>query len=62
MAHVYNETQLSSAVEQILWRVRLIEAQFALISERLELPHEPAASMTPAQTVELLVEPGVNAG
>ena len=55
MAHVYNEMQLSSAVDEISWRVRLIEAQFALMSERLGMPYDPAASTTPADTVELLV-------
>jgi hypothetical protein len=58
MAHVYNETQLSLAVEQILWRVRLKEAQFALMSERLGMPHHPADSMVPTQAVELLVRAG----
>jgi hypothetical protein len=58
MAHVYNEMQLSSAVDEILWRVRLIEAQFALMSQRLGMRYDPPASMTPAQTVELLVRAG----
>jgi hypothetical protein len=55
MSHVYNEIQLTSFLDQILWRVSVIEAQLALISEQLELPHDDAASMSPAEVVELLV-------
>jgi hypothetical protein len=55
MAHVYNEAQLTAFLDQMLWRLRLIEAQLALMFERLQVPYDDAASMTPAEVVDLLV-------
>jgi hypothetical protein len=54
MAHVYNEIQLTSFLDQISWRLRLLEAQVARMAEEQEMPYEDAASMTPARAVELL--------
>jgi hypothetical protein len=38
MAQVYNEIQLTSFLDQIFWRLRLLEAQFARMSQRLRCP------------------------
>jgi len=53
MAQIYNEMQLSSYVDQIFERVRLIEAQLALISEKLGVVYDSPASMAPPEVVEL---------
>jgi hypothetical protein len=58
MGHAYNEVQLSAFVDQLCWRLRLIEAQFALISEQLGMPCRDVASMTPTEVVDLLVRAG----
>ena len=61
MAHAYNEIQLSSFLDQIFWRLRLLEAQLALTARQLGMPHRDADSMTPADVIDLLLratEPG----
>ena len=55
MTHGYNEIQLTTFLDQIFWRLRLIEAQLTLTARELGMRHHDAASMTPAEVVELLV-------
>jgi hypothetical protein len=55
MAHAYNQIQLSSFLDQVLRRNRVVEAHLAMTTEQLEIPHQDAASMTPAEVVELLL-------
>jgi hypothetical protein len=55
MSHTYNEAQLTTFLDHIAWRLRLIEAQFALMALELGKPHHDAASMTPAEIIDLLI-------
>ena len=50
----YNELQLSSYVDQIFERLRAIEAQLALLSEKAGVPYAAAAQDAPAEVVELV--------
>jgi hypothetical protein len=52
MTHVYNEIQLTTFLDHIFWRLRLIEAQLTLTARELGMPHHNAASMTPAEVVD----------
>jgi ribosomal protein L7/L12 len=58
---VYNELQLSSYVDQIFDRLRKIEAQLALVSEKAGVPYESAAASAPPEVLEL-VEAGDRMG
>jgi hypothetical protein len=55
MSHTYNESQLTTFLDQISWRLRLIEAQFALMAQQQGIPHRDPATITPAELVDLLV-------
>jgi hypothetical protein len=55
MTLVYNETQVTTFLDQIFWRLRLLEAQLTLTARELGMRHHDAASMTPAELVDLLV-------
>jgi len=50
----YNELQLSSYVDQIFERLRAIEAQLAILSEKAGVPYEAASQEAPAEVVELV--------
>jgi hypothetical protein len=50
----YNELQLSSYVDQIFKRVQRIEAQLALVSEKVGLPFEDPAASAPPEVLELV--------
>jgi hypothetical protein len=65
MARAYNEVLLTNFLDQVFWRLRLIEAQLALTARQLGMPHQGADSMTPAEVTDLLVratEPGATPG
>jgi hypothetical protein len=49
----YNEYQLSAFVEQFLERFRRIEAQLALLSDKLGIPFEDPTAGVPSEVVEL---------
>jgi ribosomal protein L7/L12 len=50
----YNELQLSSFVDQIFERLRAIEAQLTVLSEKAGVPYEVASQNAPAEVVELV--------
>jgi ribosomal protein L7/L12 len=50
----YNELQLSSFVDQIFERLRAIEKQLAILSEKAGVDYEAASQETPAEVVELV--------
>lgn len=51
---VYNETQLSSFVDQVFARLRAIEEQVAVLSEKAGVPYEAPSQTAPAEVVELV--------
>jgi ribosomal protein L7/L12 len=57
----YSELQLSSFVDQIFERLRAIEAQLAVLSEKAGVPYEAASQEAPAEVVAL-VEAGDRMG
>jgi ribosomal protein L7/L12 len=57
----YNELQLSSFVDQIFERLRAIEKQLALLSEKAGVPYDVASEETPEEVVAL-VEAGDRMG
>ncbi len=50
---VYNDYQLSSFVDQIFTRLRGIEAQLALLSEKAGVPYEAPSAGVPVEVLEL---------
>ena len=50
---IYNEAQLSSYVDQIFERLRAIEGQLAVLSERAGVPYERPGAGAPPEVVEL---------
>lgn len=58
---VYNELQLSSFIDQVFERLRKIEAQLAVLSEKAGVPYE-APSQTVPEEVLKLVESGDRIG
>ena len=50
----YNELQLSSFVDQIFERLRAIESQLAVLSEKAGIPYEAASQEAPPEVVELV--------
>ncbi len=50
----YNEYQLSSFVDQVFERLRAIEAQLAILSEKAGVPYEAAAQQAPQEVVDLV--------
>ena len=52
----YNELQLSSFVDQIFERLRAIEAQLALLSEKAGVPYDAPGKDVPAEVVELAAQ------
>jgi hypothetical protein len=53
MADAYNRIQLSSILDQLFWRIRVVEVHLAQVRNQLETQQQEAASMTPAEVVEL---------
>jgi hypothetical protein len=51
---VYSEAQLSQFVDTIMNRLRSIEAQLVLVSEKVGLPYVAADSGLPADVVEMV--------
>jgi ribosomal protein L7/L12 len=52
----YNELQLSSFVDQIFERLRAIEAQLAVLSEKAGVPYDAPAKGAPEEVVELVAQ------
>jgi ribosomal protein L7/L12 len=50
----YNELQLSSFIDQVFERLRAIEAQLALLSEKAGVPYQAPSKNTPPEVVELV--------
>jgi len=50
----YNELQLSSFVDQIFARLRAIEAQLEILSEKAGVPYEAASRTVPSEVLELV--------
>ena len=50
----YNELQLSSFIDQVFERLRAIEAQLAILSEKAGVPYEAASAAAPPEVVELI--------
>ncbi|MET0557668.1 MAG: hypothetical protein ABW065_03210 [Solirubrobacterales bacterium] len=50
---VYNELQLSSFIDQVFARLRGIEAQLEILSEKAGVPYSPAGKDVPDEVVEL---------
>ncbi len=58
---VYNETQLSSFVDQVFARLRAIEEQLAVLSEKAGVPYEAPSQTVPREVLDL-VEAGDRIG
>lgn len=50
----YNELQLSSFIDQVFARLREIEAQLAILSEKAGVPYEAPSQSVPAEVAELV--------
>lgn len=50
----YNELQLSSFVDQIFSRLRAIEAQLEILSEKAGVPYEAASKSVQPEVAELV--------
>lgn len=50
---IYNETQLSSFVDQIFERLRALEAQMARVSEAAGVPYEAPGAGVPQEVIDL---------
>ena len=50
---VYSETDVTVYIQKFFERFRAIEAQLALISEKLGIPYENPADAVPREVVEL---------
>ncbi|HEU5254151.1 MAG TPA: hypothetical protein VFU16_12590 [Solirubrobacterales bacterium] len=57
----YNELQLSSFVDQVFERLRKIEGQLAVLSEKAGVPYEAPSQAAPEEVVRL-VEAGDRIG
>ena len=51
---VYNELQLSSFVDQVFERLRGIEAQLAILSEKAGVPYEAPSRQVSPEVMELV--------
>jgi ribosomal protein L7/L12 len=52
---VYNETQLSSFIDQVFARLRGIEGQLAILSEKAGVPYAAPSQTVPTEVMELVV-------
>ncbi len=50
----YNELQLSSFIDQVFERLRGIEAQLAVLSEKAGVPYEAPSQTAPPEVAELV--------
>lgn len=50
----YNELQLSSFIDQVFERLRKIEEQLAVLSEKAGVPYAAPSSNAPDEVVELV--------
>ncbi|HEY8501857.1 MAG TPA: hypothetical protein VIL21_04170 [Solirubrobacterales bacterium] len=50
----YNELQLSSFIDQVFERLRKIEEQLAVLSEKAGVPYEAPSQTAPEEVVELV--------
>lgn len=50
----YNELQLSSFVDQIFARLRAIEAQLEILSEKAGVPYQAPSKTVPPEVAELV--------
>jgi len=53
---VYNELQLSSFIDQVFARLRKIEEQLAVLSEKAGVPYEAPSQSAPQEVVELVAQ------
>jgi hypothetical protein len=51
----YNELQLSSFVDQIFERLRAIEGQLALLSEKAGVPYDAPGKEVPQEVADLVL-------
>jgi ribosomal protein L7/L12 len=51
---VYNELQLSSFIDQVFARLRGIEEQLAILSEKAGVPYEAPSRTVPEEVLELV--------
>jgi hypothetical protein len=54
MPAVYSETQVTEYIQRFFERFRAIEAQLALISDRLGIPYETPGASLPQEVAELV--------
>jgi len=52
----YNELQLSSFVDQIFARLRAIEAQLAVLSEKAGVPYDAPGADVPGEVIDLAAQ------
>lgn len=50
----YNELQLSSFIDQVFERLRAIEAQLAILSEKAGVPYQAPSQSVPPEVLELV--------
>lgn len=53
---VYSELQLSSFIDQVFARLRGIEEQLAVLSEKAGVPYEAPGQSAPKEVVDLVAE------
>ena len=53
---VYNELQLSSFIDQVFARLRAIEEQLAVLSEKAGVPYEAPSQSAPKEVVDLVAQ------
>ncbi|MGE0068007.1 MAG: hypothetical protein AB7T48_11725 [Solirubrobacterales bacterium] len=51
----YNELQLSSFIDQVFERLRAIEAQLAVLSEKAGVPYVAPSQEAPQEVVDLVL-------
>lgn len=51
---VYNEMQLSSFIDQVFARLRAIEEQLVVLSEKAEVPYEAPSQTVPRGVLDLV--------
>ena len=54
MPAVYSDSQVTAYIQQFFERFRAIEAQLALISEKLGVPYDNPEDAVPREVVELV--------
>jgi ribosomal protein L7/L12 len=54
MPAVYSDIQVTACIQEVFERFQRLEAQVALLSEKLGVPFELASDSVPAEVVELV--------